>query len=191
MAGNIRDFRFRGMEGRGTPRLVQEPGSRNYYVAVVNVQDPRGGDERYKFELSWDWDGAGGGGIFPDRPTTRPTPPSGDGIFDGGSNALPDMNMSTMGNGSLDDGTQRYGLIEASVRVRGDKCQITLITDRRQRLEMTGRVSRGSPRCLINSSNRGSTSANAYIHMEGNRVARVNVSGNINGRNFTSDFNSR
>jgi hypothetical protein len=71
-SGNIRNFRFRGIDGRGNPRLVQEPGSRNYYVAVVNVQDPKSGDEGYTFELSWDWDGSGGGGFFqtglpPDR----------------------------------------------------------------------------------------------------------------------------
>jgi len=117
-SGSFRNFRFRGIDGRGTPRLVQEPGSRNYYVAVVNVQDPRGGDEGYTFELTWDWDGmggSGGGGIFPDRPT-RPSPPSGGGIFDNGSGTLPDVNMSTVGDGTLDDGTQRYNVVEASFR---------------------------------------------------------------------------
>jgi hypothetical protein len=190
-SGNIRNFRFRGIDGRGNPRLVQEPASRNYYVAVVNVQDPRGGDEGYTFDLSWEWDGSGGG-LFPSRPTTRPTPPSGGGIFpDGGSNVLPDMNISTIGDGTLDDGAQRYNLIEASVRVRGDQCQVTMITDRQQRLEMTGYVSRDTPRCIIDSSNRGRTSANAFIRVDGNMVRGVEVSGNINGRNFTGNFRSR
>jgi hypothetical protein len=44
-SGDIRNFRFRGIDRRGNPRLVQQPGSGNYYVAVVNVQDPKGGDE--------------------------------------------------------------------------------------------------------------------------------------------------
>lgn len=68
-SGNITNFRFRGIDGRGNPRLVQEPASRNYYVAVVNIQDPRGGSEGFTYELSWNWDGqggdSGGGGFFP------------------------------------------------------------------------------------------------------------------------------
>lgn len=74
-SGNITNFRFRGIDGRGTPRLVQEPAARNYYVAVVNVQDPRGGDEGYTFDLSWTWDGGGGsgggGGFFPGGPSDQ------------------------------------------------------------------------------------------------------------------------
>lgn len=72
--GNISDFRFRGIDGRGNPRLVQEPNRNNYFVAVVNVQDSQCGDEGYTFELTWNSDGYGGpgsGGIFPDRPTTQ------------------------------------------------------------------------------------------------------------------------
>jgi hypothetical protein len=190
-SANISDFRFRGREGRGNPRLVQEPNRGNYYVAVVNVQDPKGGDEGYTFELTWNSDGyeSGGGGIFPDRPTTRPNPPSGGGgIFDG---SLPDMNTSIAGSGSLDDGTQRYGLTDVSVRIRGDQCQITLTTDRRQRLELMGSVSRNTTRCIINSSNRGRASGNAYIQTNGSRVAGVDVSGNINGRNFQGNFRGR
>jgi hypothetical protein len=132
-SGNIRNFRFRGIDGRGNPRLVQEPDRSNYYVAVVNVQDPKGGGEGYTFDLSWEWDG--GGGFSPGRPT-RPSP---GGIFDDrpGAGYLQDMNTSVAGYGTLDDGTQRYNLTDASVRVRGDQCQISLMTDRRQRLEMT------------------------------------------------------
>ena len=65
LSGNIQNLHYRGIDGRGNPRLVQELTSRNYYVAVVNVQDPGGGDESYTFELTWSWDGAGGGS-FPD-----------------------------------------------------------------------------------------------------------------------------
>jgi hypothetical protein len=32
-------------------RLVQEVSNRNSYVAVVNIQDPQGGDEGYTFDL--------------------------------------------------------------------------------------------------------------------------------------------
>jgi hypothetical protein len=61
-SGNITNFRFRGIDGRGTPRLVQEPSARNSYVAAVNVQDPRSGSEGFTFDLTWNWDGQGGGG---------------------------------------------------------------------------------------------------------------------------------
>ena len=198
-SGNIRNFRFRGIDGRGNPRLVQEPGSRNYYVAVVNVQDPQGGDERYRFDLSWEWDGQGGGGLFPDRPTTRPTPPPGGGIFpdqpttlpapvDPGSNSLQDMNTSIAGRGTLKDGTRQNNLTDLNVRIRGDRCQITLTNDRQQRFEMSGNVLPNTTRCIINSSNRGSTSANALILLDGNRLRGVDVGGNVNGRNFQGNF---
>ncbi len=101
------------------------------------------------------------------------------------------MNWSLAGNGALDDGTRRYNLTDASVHFKGDQCRITLITDRQQRLEMTGSVSRATPRCIINSSNRGRASANAYIHMDGTRVMGLDVQGNINGRNFQSNFRIR
>jgi hypothetical protein len=101
------------------------------------------------------------------------------------------MNTSVAGDGTLDDGTQRYRLTDVSVRIRGNQCQITLMTDQRQRLELTGTVSQNTPRCLINSSNRGNTSGNAYIQANGARIAGLNVSGNINGRNFTGQFTGR
>ena len=192
-SGNIRNFRFRGIDGRGNPRLVQEPASRNYYVAVVNVQDPRGGDEGYTFELSWDWDGSGGGGIFPDRPSTRPWPPSGGGAVSPGpgSNSLPEMNQTVAGDGTLEDKTNRYNVTDVNVRVLGDQCQITLITDQRQRFEMKGRVLPSGSRCIIDSSNRGRTSANAYVGMQGRSVTSLDVSGNVNGENFRGQFRSR
>ncbi|HYI97538.1 MAG TPA: hypothetical protein VEX68_28630 [Bryobacteraceae bacterium] len=203
VSGEIRDFRFRGIDGRGNPRLVQEPSRRNYYVAVVNVQDPKGGDGGYTFELSWNSDGSGsggGGGFYPERPT-RPYPPSGGsgGIFDpqnpgsggGGQGYLRDMDTSLAGSGNLDDGTQQYRLTDVSVRVRGDECRIAMTTDRRQTLEMWGRVNRNNSSCDLRSSNRGDVNGEAQIYSSGNNVSGVNVSGTINGRRFRGDFRGR
>ena len=201
VSGEIRDFRFRGIDGRGNPRLVQEPSRRNYYVAVVNVQDPKGGDESYTFELSWNSDGSGGGGggFYPERPT-RPYPPSGGGsggIFDpqypggGGSGYLPDMNTSIAGDGNLDDGTQQYRLTDVSVRIRGDECRVSMTTDRRQTLEMSGRVNRNNSSCDLQSSNRGDVNGQAQIYSSGSRLSGVNVRGTINGRRFRGDFRGR
>jgi hypothetical protein len=41
---------------------------------------------------------------------------------------------------------------------------------------------------MITSSNRGRTSANALILMDGVRVTGVDLSGNIKGRNFQGNF---
>jgi hypothetical protein len=176
-SGVIRDFRFRNIEGRGEARLLEGPTPQNGYVAVVNVRDPRGGAARYTFELTWRWDGPGA--WLPGRPT--PAPPS----------VLPDMNTSMRGSGTLDYGNRHQNLIELSVRVSGNWCQVTLLTDGPWRLEMTGTVAPNTPRCLINSSNQGRTSANALIHMSGNLATGVDVSGNVEGQNFRADFRSR
>ena len=52
------DFRFRGIDGRGAQQLVQDPRSNNS-VAVIRIDDPRGGSEGYTFDI--EWSGASGG----------------------------------------------------------------------------------------------------------------------------------
>ena len=49
---NPMDFRFRGIDGRGEVHLMQEP-RYNHGVAVVRIDDPRGGREGYTFDLEW------------------------------------------------------------------------------------------------------------------------------------------
>jgi len=55
---NMSDFRFRGIDGRGNVRLVQDPRTNNS-MAVVRIDDPKGGAEGYTFDL--EWSGASGG----------------------------------------------------------------------------------------------------------------------------------
>ncbi|MFL6447100.1 MAG: DUF3011 domain-containing protein [Bryobacteraceae bacterium] len=45
------DFRFSGVDGRGRVTLVQDP--RNGGVAVIRIEDPKGGREGYTFDLEW------------------------------------------------------------------------------------------------------------------------------------------
>lgn len=45
------NFRFTGVDGRGHVELVQDP--RNGGVAVVRIEDPKGGREGYTFDLEW------------------------------------------------------------------------------------------------------------------------------------------
>ncbi len=57
------DFRFRGIDGRGRQDLVRDPSRGG--VAVVRIEDPRGGQEGYTFDLEWNGgSGPGGGGGF-------------------------------------------------------------------------------------------------------------------------------
>ena len=59
---NVADFRFRGVDGRGRQELVSDPRS-NRGVAVIRIEDPKGGSEGYTFDIEWN-----GGN---DRPADR------------------------------------------------------------------------------------------------------------------------
>jgi len=55
---NMSDFRFKGIDGRGQVRLVQDP-RQNNSMAVIRIDDPRSGSEGYTFDI--EWQGASGG----------------------------------------------------------------------------------------------------------------------------------
>jgi hypothetical protein len=55
---NMSDFRFKGIDGRGQVKLVQDPRNNNG-MAVVRIDDPRSGAEGYTFDI--EWSGASGG----------------------------------------------------------------------------------------------------------------------------------
>jgi hypothetical protein len=46
------DFRFKGIDGRGNVNLIRDPMS-GRGVAVVRIDDPKGGSEGYTFDLLW------------------------------------------------------------------------------------------------------------------------------------------
>ncbi len=50
---NVEDFRFKGVDGRGEVRLLEEPSARNRWMAVVRVRDTKPGSEEYHFRLEW------------------------------------------------------------------------------------------------------------------------------------------
>ncbi len=56
MPNNPPNFRFRGVDGRGSQELVRGPQNG---PAVVRIQDPAGGAEGYTFALSWGGEGRG------------------------------------------------------------------------------------------------------------------------------------
>ncbi len=66
---NPADFRFSGIDGRGRQSLVADPRS-NRGVAVIRIEDPKGGREGYTFDVEWrNGYGGGytGGGGYPGR----------------------------------------------------------------------------------------------------------------------------
>lgn len=46
------DFRFRGIDGRGSVKLAQDPRNNNG-MAVVRIDDTKGGSEGYTFSIEW------------------------------------------------------------------------------------------------------------------------------------------
>ena len=51
MPANPANFRFAGVDGRGSQTLARDP--RNGGAAVVQIADPQGGSEGYTFDLFW------------------------------------------------------------------------------------------------------------------------------------------
>jgi hypothetical protein len=41
-------------DGRGSVFIVQRPNRRNNYTTIVQINDPKGGTDRYRFNLYWD-----------------------------------------------------------------------------------------------------------------------------------------
>jgi hypothetical protein len=58
MPANPADFRFAGVDGRGSQRLMRDP--RGGGPAVVQIEDPDNGSEGYTFDITW-----GGGSGYP------------------------------------------------------------------------------------------------------------------------------
>ncbi len=80
---NMTNFRFKGIDGRGSVKLAQDPRNNNG-MAVIRIDDPRAGSEGYTFDL--EWSGASGGaptdgfstsGYYPSTPGgTYPATPN-------------------------------------------------------------------------------------------------------------------
>ena len=77
-------FRFQGIDGRGRQTLVADPSS-NRGTAVVRVEDPNNGRERYTFDIYWSNNGYGNGGYNT-------------GVYNNGANGYP--NNGYPNNGS-------------------------------------------------------------------------------------------
>jgi hypothetical protein len=72
MPRNPVDFRFYGISGRGSARLLRDPRSSGG-TAVIRLNDPQGGRALYTFALQWRGFG-GGSGACPPAPSPVPPP---------------------------------------------------------------------------------------------------------------------
>lgn len=130
-------FAFRGIDGRGEVKLVQEPRPGNGFVAIVSIKDKRGGTEGYTYELSWTTDGTrysgsmGGGGNYSSGDTgVYNNPNRGGGILPslgggggGVRNRMPQfggINETIAGNGSIRQGTYNDSLRRARVTLNSN-----------------------------------------------------------------------
>ncbi len=49
----LSDFQFKGIDGRGEVRLIEDPQQRNRYRAWVRIRDTKKGAEEHHFRLNW------------------------------------------------------------------------------------------------------------------------------------------
>lgn len=120
--GGFSRFAFRGIDGRGEVRLVQEPRPGNNYGAIVAIKDSRKGNEGFTFELSWTTDGSAFW-----RPGALPATPSNNGGFLpnlGGSAPQPQrvtgVNETRTGSGQIRLGDRGDQLTRMRLNLKND-----------------------------------------------------------------------
>ena len=118
LPANVTDFRFRGIDGRGSVKLAQDPRNNNS-VAVVRIDDPKSGSEGYTFDIEW----SGGSGIVPSGGYSN----SGWGAPTGSGSSPSTIrgNQSNRGwgagRGNRMTAEQAIDLCRAEVRARGER----------------------------------------------------------------------
>lgn len=195
-AGGFSKFAFRGIDGRGEVRLVQEPRLGNQWTAIVSIKDKKGGDEGYTFELSWSADpntapvasynsGTGfgdqrpsSGGILPNLSNSGQTPIQAK--FTGF-----DETLSSTGALRVNNQDQNIRRLRANLRNDGN-AEITLYGN--EVLQMSGRWSGGGNALDLAITNVGGDSASGrgrlYLNSSG-RFDRIELDGDaqrFNGR---------
>jgi hypothetical protein len=145
MPANPLEFKFSGVDGRGNQYLVREP-AQNRGVALIRIEDPKGGSEGYTFDLEWRGAGptGGRGGVIPNNPG------NGDSIFNGGNGngrgrgRNPNLEVDFSGRGDGYYRTFRGGdelLVNCSVSVdRGGRIDVEFSSNQRNRLLLSGRI---------------------------------------------------
>jgi hypothetical protein len=188
---NPREFRFQGIDGRGSQRLVRDPRN-NRGTAAVRIDDSKGGSEGYTGDIIWRGDGGNwspgyGGGRPPGIPG-----------YGGGWNG---QNGSTFnyrgdGNGSF---VQRNGPntrvrdVNVSLARNGAIYLAFQAPGYRGRLDFSGRAmrfNRDSVDATLNGPGEMRANAMIYVNRDGS-VDRIDMSGRGRDGDFRLNWRSR
>jgi hypothetical protein len=112
---NMSDFRFRGVDGRGTAKLIQDPRNNNS-MAVIRIDDPKSGSEGYTFDI--EWSGASGGTPNSGFSTGWGTPATGGTASSLGQSAAGGWGT---GRGARMSAENAIDLCRTEVRARGER----------------------------------------------------------------------
>jgi hypothetical protein len=140
------DFQFSGVDGRGRQTLLRDPSS-NRGVAVVRIEDPDGGREGYKFDMTWR---AAGAGDYRDNRIDGPDrgrddgPRGGPGPGPGGPRWNDEIRFTGRGDGYFKNFRGPDEVLrdcQVSIDRRG-VVTVTFQNARRSRLTFTGQLTR-------------------------------------------------
>lgn len=204
------NFRVRGMEGRGSAQLVEEPNAQNGYVAIIRIQDRQSGASEYRFRVDWhadratyfgpqdydrDWD--------PSRWSNRVqggAPPPQGGRWDRGWRT--DRGNRTALNAVADgwgrihaDGRPGDRISRLTVRTEVDGDAFITIEGERGPIRLVGRVQSQDDRSLgVSLREAIDRPADGYvsIHFDANgNVMNASIEGNWAREHFVGTFNRR
>jgi hypothetical protein len=196
MPGNPADFRFRGVDGRGSQNLVRDPNS-NRGAAVIRIDDPKGGSDGYTGDVTWrgmgsypgggapPYGGGGGGG--------RPPYGGGGGYPGGGNYAPPRVRVDTSGRGNYSARNRSGGITRGGVDTTGQP-RVMLSDERNLRVTFWGDITRQNGdrefTMRITGSDQGNASGTATFRLnrDQNEVEYINLNGKMNGGSFNGNF---
>ena len=118
------DFRFRGIDGRGTVKLAQDPRNNNG-MAVVRIDDTKGGSEGYTFSIEWSGASAAGptGGFQDNQYDLSPNAPGRRGAVRtgrrGAGNFSTERAIDQCRNEVRSRGERDYGLLNIDITAAG------------------------------------------------------------------------
>lgn len=213
LPGNVRNFEFKGIDGRGEVRLVQEPRPANNWTAVVNIKDRKGGGEGYTYRLRWestggyaanpnnsgDFRGGRGGRNADRRRGTTDTNPSGNLPWWGSSspgnatNLGSSFTLSQSGRGSVDLDGRNWEINQARVDARSSRdVRIVLTPVSGREFEFRGEITRQQGSTLeinVIDSTEGRANGRMTVNVLGNNgVDSLSMTGTLNNRPLRTDF---
>jgi hypothetical protein len=208
------NFRFQGIDGRGRQTLVRDPNS-NRGVAVVRLEDPKGGREGYTGDIMWSGSNQGPGG--PGGPgwgngngngwNNGNGNGNGNGWNNGGGNGWGNngnwgnnANFNGRGGGNFSrNGGPNYNLSTAQISINNGTVSVRFNVNGGQVLDFSGRVGNMNNGVinanLVSATNQGSVgqaNGNMQIQIDNNRKVRtINMNGNVAGGDFRLNWSGR